>query len=128
MAFHQTPFDHIGVRSPPMRLLPFLQGTCFVLIEASRFTVSSLLIVLGLPLFAFLFLAGWDMALLFAQLGNLADHYREASAIRRIAFSQDLQGVFVATSLAVLLVRAPRFLKRLDTTLAPAFLKETDNG
>jgi hypothetical protein len=52
--------------------------------------------VLGLPLFAFLFLAGWDMGLLFAQLGNLADHYREADAIRRIAFSQDLQGVFLA--------------------------------
>src|SRR3546814_3003582 len=70
MAFHQTPFDHIGVWSPPMRLIPFLQGTCLVLIEASRFAASSLLIVLGLPLFAFLFLAGWDMGPLFAQLAN----------------------------------------------------------
>ena len=103
MVFHQTPFDHIGVWSPAQRLLPFLQGTCFVLIEASRFAVSSLLIVLGLPLFAFLFLAGWDLGLLFTQLANLADHYREASAIRRIAFSQDLQGVFLATSLGKLL-------------------------
>lgn len=128
MAFHQTPFDHIGVWSPPQRLLPFLQGTCFVLIEASRFAVSSLLIVLGLPLFAFLFLAGWDLGLLFTQLANLADHYREASAIRRIAFSQDLQGVFLATSLGVLLARAPRFLKRLETALAPAASQETDNG
>src|SRR3546814_10779586 len=89
MAFHQTPFDHIGVWSPPMRLIPFLQGTCLVLIEASRFAASSLLIVLGLPLFAFLFLAGWDMGLLFAQLANLADHYREADAIRRIAFRSE---------------------------------------
>lgn len=128
MAFHQTPFDHIGVWSPPQRLLPFLQGTCFVLIEASRFAVSSLLIVLGLPLFAFLFLAGWDLGLLFTQLGNLADHYREASAIRRIAFSQDLQGVFLATSFGVLLARAPRFLKRLETALAPAAPRETNNG
>ena len=128
MAFHQTPFDHIGVWSPPQRLLPFLQGTCFILIEASRFAVSSLLIVLGLPLFAFLFLAGWDLGLLFTQLANLADHYREASAIRRIAFSQDLQGVFLATSLGVLLARAPRFLKRLETALAPAASQETDNG
>jgi cytochrome bd-type quinol oxidase subunit 2 len=84
--------------------------------------------VLGLPLFAFLFLAGWDLGLLFTQLGNLADHYREASAIRRIAFSQDLQGVFLATSLGVLLARAPRFLKRLETALAPAAPRETDNG
>jgi|TARA_R110000787_G_scaffold193688_4_gene305226 hypothetical protein len=127
MAFHQTPFDHIGVWSPSMRLIPFLQGTCFILIEASRFAASSLLIVLGLPLFAFLFLAGWDMGLLFAQLGNLADHYREADAIRRIAFSQDLQGAFIAAVLGVVLVRIPRFLKRLEAALAPAS-KETTNG
>lgn len=128
MAFHQTPFDHIGVWSPSMRLIPFLQGTCFILIEASRFAASSLLIVLGLPLFAFLFLAGWDMGLLFAQLGNLADHYREADAIRRIAFSQDLQGAFIAAVLGVVLVRIPRFLKRFETALAPAAPKETVNG
>lgn len=127
MAFHQTPFDHIGVWSPSMRLIPFLQGTCFILIEASRFAASSLLIVLGLPLFAFLFLSGWDMGLLFAQLGNLADHYREADAIRRIAFSQDLQGAFIAAVLGVVLVRIPRFLKRLEAALAPAS-KETTNG
>ena len=127
MAFHQTPFDHIGVWSPSMRLIPFLQGTCFILIEASRFAASSLLIVLGLPLFAFLFLAGWDMGLLFAQLGNLADHYREADAIRRIAFSQDLQGAFIAAVLGVVLVRIPRFLRRLEAALAPAS-KETTNG
>ena len=128
MAFHQTPFDHIGVWSPPMRLIPFLQGTCLVLIEASRFAASSLLIVLGLPLFAFLVLAGWDIGLLFAQLANLADHYREADAIRRIAFSQDLQGAFIAAVLGVMLVRIPRFLKRLETALAPAAPKETVNG
>ncbi|MFC3213167.1 hypothetical protein [Novosphingobium panipatense] len=128
MAFHQTPFDHIGVWSPSMRLIPFLQGTCVILIEASRFAASSLLIVLGLPLFAFLFLAGWDMGLLFAQLSNLADHYREADAIRRIAFSQDLQGAFIAALLGVVLVRIPRFLKRFETALAPAAPKETVNG
>lgn len=128
MAFHQTPFDHIGVWSPSMRLIPFLQGTCFILIEASRFAASSLLIVLGLPLFAFLFLAGWDMGLLFAQLGNLADHYREADAVRRIAFSLDLQGAFIAALLGVVLVRIPRFLKRFETALAPAAPKETVNG
>ena len=128
MAFHQTPFDHIGVWSPSMRLIPFLQGTCLVLIEASRFAASSLLIVLGLPLFAFLFLAGWDMGLLFAQLANLADHYREADAIRRIAFSQDLQGAFIAAVLGVVLVRIPRFLKRFETALAPGAPKETVNG
>ncbi len=30
MAFHQTPFDHIAVWSPPLRFIPFLQGTCHI--------------------------------------------------------------------------------------------------
>ena len=34
----------------------------------------------------------------------------------------------LATSLGVLLARAPRFLKRLETALAPAAPRETDNG
>lgn len=128
MTFHQTPFDRTGVWSQPMRLIPFLQGTCFVLIEASRFAASSLLIVLGLPLFAFLFLAGWDLGLLFSELGNLVDHYREADAIRRIGFSQDLQGALIAAVLGVVLVRAPRLLKRLETALVPASAEESIHG
>ena len=117
MAFHQTPFDHIGVWSPSMRLIPFLQGTCFILIEASRFAASSLLIVLGLPLFAFLFLAGWDMGLLFAQLGNLADHYRTAEPVARRFFAQDLQIAFLIAAGGLALLRMPAFLRRLDRRL-----------
>ena len=75
MPLHQTPFDHIGLWSPSVRLLPFLQGTCFVLIEAARFAMSSLLIVLG-----------------------------------------------------VLLLRAPRFLRRLETSLASPRAQEADHG
>ncbi|WP_298166632.1 hypothetical protein [Novosphingobium sp.] len=127
MTFHDTPFDHVGVWPPPVRLIPILQGTCFVLIEAMRFAASSLLIVLGLPLFAFLVLIGWDLELLFAQLGNLADHYREADALRRYAFSQDLQGVFVASALGVVVARAPRFLRRLAGGLAVT-AREPDHG
>src|SRR3546814_12090157 len=111
MAFHQTPFDHIGVWSPPMRLIPFLQGTCLVLIEASRFAAASLLNVLGLPLFAFMFLAGWDMGPLFAPLANLAAHHHEEQPRRRIAFSQDLPGAFIASLLGVRLAPIPRFLQ-----------------
>lgn len=128
MPFHQTPFDHIGTWSPPIRLLPLLQGTCFVLIEAARFAVSSLLIVLGVPLFLFLLVAGWDLSLLFSQLMNLAEHYRDADALRRLGFSQDLQGAFVIVTLGVLLLRAPRFLRRLDAVLAPSLSKEADHG
>lgn len=128
MPLHQTPFDHIGVWSPSIRLLPFLQGTCFVLIEAARFAVSSLLIVLGVPLFVFLALAGWDLSLLFAQLQNLAEHYRDADALRRLGFSQDLQGAFLILTLGVLLLRGPRFLQRLELALAPTNSKEADHG
>ena len=49
-------------------------------------------------------------------------------AIVRGEAGEDLQGVFLATSLGVLLARAPRFLKRLETALAPAAPRETDNG
>ncbi len=128
MPLHQTPFDDIDVWSPSIRLLPFLQGTCFVLIEAARFAVSSLLIVLGVPLFFFLLLAGWDLSLLFAQLQNLAEHYRDADALRRLGFSQDLQGAFLILTLGVLLLRSPRFLRRIEQALAPAPSKEADHG
>src|SRR3546814_15998855 len=89
-----------------------------------RVVVGCRPIGLGVPLLVCLFLGGWDMGLLFAQLANLADHYREADAIRRIAFSKDLQGAFIAAVLGVVLVRIPRFLKRLETALAPAAPKE----
>jgi hypothetical protein len=125
----QTMVDRTAVSSSRRRrLLPLFQSGCFVLIEASRFAASTLLIVLGLPLFAFLLLTGGDMVLLFAQLGNLADHYRAANAIRRITFGQDLQNAFIAAVLGVLLLRAPRFVKRLQTALMPAVVKEPGNG
>lgn len=50
--------------------LALFQGTCLVLLEAAGFAVSTLLLVLGLPLFVFLLIAGWDLTALFAQLGR----------------------------------------------------------
>jgi len=128
MPLHQTPFDHIGLWSPSVGLVPFLQGTCFVLIEAARFAMSSLLIVLGVPLFVFLLIAGWDLTLLFAQLENLAAHYRDADVLRRLGFAQDLGGCFVFLTLGVLLLRAPRFLRHLDSSLASPRAQEADHG
>ncbi|MXO91050.1 hypothetical protein [Pontixanthobacter aquaemixtae] len=94
-------------------LLPIMQGTCFVLIETTRFAATSLCIALGLPLALFLFVAGWDLHTLFAQLGNLSDRYLEADALRRSLFSSDLQICFLITGGAVTLFRMPRFLQRL---------------
>lgn len=94
-------------------LLPIMQGTCFVLIETTRFAATSLCIALGLPLALFLFVAGWDLHALFAQLANLSDRYLEADALRRSLFSSDLQIGFLVTAGTVTLFRMPRFLQRL---------------
>ena len=94
------------------------QGTCLVLIEAAGFAVSTLLLVLGLPLFVFLLIAGWDLTALFAQLGNLAEHYRTAEPIARQFFAQDLQIAFLIASGGLALLRLPAFLRRLDRRLA----------
>lgn len=116
-----TPLDRLqagGARRKPLDGKAMVQGTCLVLIETAGFALSTLLIVLGLPLFAFLFLAGWDLALLFAQLGNLADHYRSAEPLQRLFFSQDLKVAFLVASGGFALVRLPAFLRRLDCKLA----------
>ena len=112
--------SHLADRIPSASLrslLPFLQGTCFVLIEIARFAATSLLIVLGLPLALFLFVAGWDLGGLFTQLANLSDRYLEADGLRRSLFSQDLKGCFLVLAGAVTLLRMPRFLKRLAADL-----------
>lgn len=116
-----TPLDRLQAGCAKRKSLggkAMVQGTCLVLIEAAGFALSTLLIVLGLPLFAFLLLAGWDLALLFAQLGNLADHYRSAEPVQRLFFSQDLKIAFLAASGGFALVRLPAFLRRLDRKLA----------
>lgn len=102
---------------PPLDLRALLQGTCLVLIEAAGFAASSILLVLGAPLFVFLFLAGWDLTLLFAQLGNLADHYRDAEPLQRLAFARDLKAGFIIAAGALVLIRLPGFVCRLGRKL-----------
>lgn len=97
--------------------LTLFQGTCLVLIESAGFAASTLLLVLGLPLFAFLLLAGWDLTRLFAQLGNLAEHYRTAEPVARRFFAQDLQIGFLVGVGGLTLLRLPRFLRRLERRL-----------
>lgn len=123
--------SHLTDRTPPANLkafLPFLQGTCFVLIETARFAATSLCIALGLPLALFLFVAGWDLHALFTQLGNLSDRYLEAGALRRGLFSQDLMICFLVTTGTVTLFRMPRFLQRLAADLETHPDKEPDRG
>ena len=97
--------------------LALFQGSCFVLVECVTFAASTLLLVLGLPLFLFLLLAGWDLTSLFAQRGNLADHYRSAEPIARHLFSSDLQIAFLICVGPLALNRMPYFLRRLERRL-----------
>ena len=107
--------SHLTDRTEPADLkafLPFVQGTCFILIETTRFAATSLLIALGLPLALFLFVAGWDLHALLTQLHNLSDRYLEADGLRRSLFSADLKICFLVTAGSVTLFRIPRFLQR----------------
>lgn len=118
---YETPVDRMAGRRSPGRQIDtrsLAQGTCLVLIEAAGFAMNIVLVVLGLPLFAFLFLAGWDLGLLFAQLGNLADHYRLAEPVARHLFSQDLKVAFLFAAGCYALLRLPAFLRRLERRLA----------
>ena len=101
----------------PINWLAVFKGTCLVLIETTGFAASTLLLVLGLPLFVFLLIAGGDLGSLFAQLGNLADHYRTAEPLARHFFAQDLQIAFLIAAGGLALLRMPAFLRRLDYRL-----------
>lgn len=105
-------------------LLSFLQRACFILIETMRFAMTSLLIVLGLPLALFLFVAGWDLHALFTHLGNLSDRYLEADGLRRSLFSEDLKICFFVTAFTVTLFRMPRFVQRLADDFETNLQKE----
>lgn len=126
----QTPVTPQVSRKPKARasaassspIKDLMQGSCFLFLETTRLAVSTILIVLGLPLFVFLFLMGWDLGLLFTQLGNLAVHYHSAEPGQRLLFSADLKIAFIAATGALLLVRMPRFFR----TLAEAFPEKSD--
>ena len=109
-------------KAPSIPIKDLIQGSCFLFLETTRLAVSTILIVLGLPLFVFLFLVGWDLGLLFTQLGNLAVHYHSAEPGQRLLFSTDLKIAFIAATGALLLVRMPRFFR----TLAEAFPENSD--
>ena len=118
---YETPVDRMAGRQGPARQIDtrsLVQGTCLVLLEAAGFAMNIVLVVLGLPLFVFLLVAGWDLRLLFAQLGNLADHYRYAEPVARHLFSQDLKIAFLLAAGGYALLRLPAFLRRLERRLA----------
>ena len=90
---------------------------CYILIKGSAFTVSTFLMTLGLPLFFFLLLAGWNMDALFMQLGNIAGRYADAEPARQIDFSQQFQIGFLAVATLVAMWRIPHFVAEIGAAL-----------
>lgn len=97
----------------PFPLKQFFQTTCHIMLEASLFTMSSVLMALGLPLCFFLLISGWDLLGLFTHLDNLSSRYLEADGARRLVFSHDLKFMFTAAAALVTAIRMPHFLSKL---------------
>lgn len=90
----------------------------YILIKAGAFLGAIYLMVLGLPLLAFLLLAGGDPERFFLHLGNLSAHYLAADHARRLLFTRELAlGLFgIATFAAIW--RLPRFLDEVADSLS----------
>ncbi|OYU37291.1 hypothetical protein [Novosphingobium sp. PASSN1] len=131
-----TPFDNLapplpGDTSPPGLPVPaapagrtpprkrrHLADLWYILVKAGAFLGAIYLMVLGLPLLAFLMLAGGDTERLFLHLDNLAAHYLAADHGARAAFDQGTAlGLFgLATLLAIW--RLPVFLDAVQDGLS----------
>ena len=88
-----------------------------IVLLGTRYAVTTFVLALGLPLFAFFFVAGWDMSLLLSGLGGLAAHYEAASPLERLGFSNDTRALFFAAAGVVALARLPRFVRELADTV-----------
>jgi len=93
------------------RRIPDLGKLLFVL--PNLFTMSSVLMALGLPLCFFLLLSGWDLLGLFTHLDNMSSRYLEADGIRRLAFSSDLKIIFFGSTALIAALRMPGFTRRI---------------
>ena len=95
----------------------FVGDGCYIFLRSSAFAVTTFLMTLGLPLFFFLLISGWNMDLLFLQLDNIANRYLGAETARQLAFSGELQGGFFLFVLLIAIWRTPRFVADLMRTL-----------
>lgn len=97
----------------PFPVQQYIQTTCHILLEASLFAISSVLMALGLPLCFFLILSGWDLLGLFTHLDNLSGRYLAADGARRLMFSSDLRIMFFAATALIAVLRMPGFFRRI---------------
>lgn len=113
-----TPFDREGAPAAPTRTprpwTKWFADWCYLLLAGTSFTLTTFLMVLGLPLFFFLLASGWNMELLFLQLDNLASRYVDADHARQLVFSDQLRAGFYVSVALVALWRIPGFVGRLS--------------
>lgn len=118
-----TPMDRAAESAPEKsRAVPFpwrrfMSDSWYIMIRSGSFAVTTFLMTLGLPLFFFLLLSGWNMDLLFLQLDNIANRYVDASDLRQLAFSSELKIGFFAIAGIVALWRIPRFVSDLERSM-----------
>ncbi len=105
--------DDRGRKRAPFPVQQYFQTTCHIMLEASLFAISSVLMALGLPLCFFLILSGWDLLGLFTHLDNLSNRYLAADAARRLMFSSDLKIMFFAATALIAALRMPGFIRRI---------------
>ena len=95
----------------------WLADVSFVLIETTGWLLIHTLAVLGCAVAAFLVLSGADMQSFFLHLDNMTSRYADADFGRRAAFEHQVLQIFLVAYVGTLLIRAPRFLRRLKKDL-----------
>jgi hypothetical protein len=86
---------------------------CYITLNTCGFVASTLLMVLGFPLLAFFVIAGWDLGLLAANVGNFATHYLGIDASAQADFAQSSKWAFLSVVAIVHLLRFPNWLSGL---------------
>ena len=86
---------------------------CYITLNTCGFVASTLLMVLGFPLLAFFVIAGWDLGLLAANVGNFADHFLDVDASAQAEFAESSKWAFLAVVTLIHLIRFPNWLSRL---------------
>lgn len=85
--------------------------------SAALFLLGIYVLTLGIPIFLLVVLTGFDLAHLFAQLGQLSEHYLAADDMARAAFGKGLVLSLFGIATLIAIWRLPAFLARLDGRL-----------
>jgi hypothetical protein len=95
------------------RAWQWVADICYITLNTCGFVASTLLMVLGFPLLAFFIIAGWDLGLLAANVGNFAQHFLGVDPSAQADFAESSKWAFLAVVAIVHLLRFPNWLVRL---------------